>query len=152
MLKYVDARITFAEIPDEVTLCINITGCKNKCRNCHSPYLAEDTGTELIFKEILELCDKNKGISCISFMGGDNDPSYINKIAKMLKKERKSIKIAWYSGKDILSEDIDVKYFDYIKIGSYREELGPLNSELTNQRMYKVINGELKDVTNKFWK
>ena len=27
MLKYLNAPVTFAEVPDEITLCINITGC-----------------------------------------------------------------------------------------------------------------------------
>lgn len=39
MLKYVDTAIVFSEIPDEVTLAINISGCPNKCKNCHSQYL-----------------------------------------------------------------------------------------------------------------
>ena len=51
--------------------------------------------------------------------------------------------------------------FDYIKIGSYREELGPLTSKTTNQRMYKIeyvhnedgsFSYEFKDITKKFWK
>ena len=46
--------------------------------------------------------------------------------------------------------------FDYIKLGPYSEEFGPLNSVTTNQRMYKVVkqngNYELVDITNKFWK
>lgn len=28
MLKYLNTQVTFAEVPDEITLCINITGCK----------------------------------------------------------------------------------------------------------------------------
>ena len=52
MLKYVDTKVTFAEVPDEISLCINISNCPNHCEGCHSPYLAEDIGTELTKDEI----------------------------------------------------------------------------------------------------
>jgi anaerobic ribonucleoside-triphosphate reductase activating protein len=42
---------------------------------------------------------------------------------------------------------------DYIKIGSYREQLGGLVSTTTNQKMFKVNNKQqLEDITNRFWK
>ena len=44
MLKYVDTKVTFAEVPNEISLCINISNCPCKCHNCHSSYLAEDIG------------------------------------------------------------------------------------------------------------
>ena len=44
MLKYVNTEITFSEVPDEITLCINISNCPCHCKGCHSPYLAEDIG------------------------------------------------------------------------------------------------------------
>ena len=62
------------------------------------------------------------------------------------------VKIAWYSGRQELSEDINLENFDYIKLGPYMEEFGPLNSRTTNQRMYKVHDCELEDITSKFWK
>ena len=46
-MKYVDTAVTFAEIPDQICLCINISGCQFRCPDCHSKYLWEDTGTEL---------------------------------------------------------------------------------------------------------
>ena len=39
MLKYVDSQITFREIPDEITLCINISNCPFRCKGCHSKEL-----------------------------------------------------------------------------------------------------------------
>ena len=47
MLKYADYDIVFQEIPNEVTLAINISNCPNRCVGCHSPYLMEDVGEEL---------------------------------------------------------------------------------------------------------
>lgn len=153
MLKYLNTQVTFAEVPDEITLCINITGCKNGCKNCHSSYLAQDIGTELTFNEVRKLIKKNSGISCIALMGGDAEPDKINTLASFIINHYGSIKVAWYSGRQELNNNnIDLCNFDYIKLGPYKEEFGPLNSRTTNQRFYKVNGKELVDITNKFWK
>ena len=47
MLKYVNTGIVFQEIPDEVTLAINISNCPCHCPGCHSHYLWEDVGLPL---------------------------------------------------------------------------------------------------------
>lgn len=150
-MKYVDTKIVMQEIPDEVTLAINISNCPCHCKGCHSSYLAEDIGTDLTFEELLQLCSKNTGITCVSFMGGDSEPSYINKLAEVLKVGELPIRTAWYSGRDTISNEINLENFDYIKVGRYDEFLGPLNSRTTNQRLYKVIDSRLFDITNRFW-
>lgn len=150
MLKYLNTQVTFAEVPDEITLCINITGCKNGCKNCHSSYLAEDIGKPLNWDSLNALIYINTGISCVAFMGGDNDPKVVNRLAEKVKSL--GLKAAWYSGRQELSKDVNLEYFDYIKLGPYMEEFGPLNSRTTNQRMYKVHDCELEDITSKFWK
>lgn len=155
MIKYVETAVTFSEIPEEITLAINISNCPCHCVGCHSSYLAEDIGEELNSSSLKELIDNNKGITCVSFMGGDSNPSLIDDLAQWVKIYY-PIKVAWYSGRQELSKDIELRNFDFIKLGPYIEELGPLNSKTTNQRMYKVVeqddNYELVDITNKFWK
>lgn len=155
MLKYLNTQVTFAEVPDEITLCINITGCKNGCKNCHSSYLAEDIGDPLNKTALSKLLENNKGISCVSFMGGDSDPISIVALASWVKTHT-DLKVAWYSGRQELNDFVarQLKWFDYIKLGPYEEDKGPLNSETTNQRFYKVEQptGKLIDITNKFWK
>lgn len=151
MLKYVDAKVVFAEVPDEVTLAINISNCPCQCKSCHSSYLAQDIGTELTFSELRRLIKHNSGISCIAFMGGDSEPKRIDALASFVTNHYQ-LKVAWYSGRQELSKEIDLQNFDAIKLGPYIEELGPLNSRTTNQRFYKVNGKELVDITNKFWK
>lgn len=151
MLKYVDTKVTFSEVPDEISLCINISNCPCHCKNCHSSYLAQDIGTELTFSELSRLIKHNSGISCIAFMGGDSEPKRIDALASFVTNHYQ-LKVAWYSGRQELSKDIDLKNFDAIKLGPYIEELGPLNSRTTNQRFYKVNGRELVDITSKFWK
>ena len=151
MLKYVDTKVTFSEVPDEISLCINISNCPCNCKNCHSSYLAQDIGTELTFNEVRKLIKKNSGISCIAFMGGDSEPKRIDALASFVTNHYQ-LKVAWYSGRQELSKEIDLQNFDAIKLGPYIEELGPLNSRTTNQRFYKVNGRELVDITDKFWK
>lgn len=160
MLKYVDTKVTFLEIPNEITLCINISNCPCHCKGCHSSYLAEDIGEKLTLDKIYDLIDNNEGITCICFMGGDSSPKEIDMFARCIK-DLYDIKVAWYSGKQELSKDINLEFFDFIKLGPYKEEFGPLNSRTTNQRMYKIVldhyddgtsGYELEDITYKFWK
>lgn len=159
MLKYTDAQVTFAEVPDEITLCINISNCPCHCKGCHSAYLAEDIGTPLDEMELTSLIESNNGISCVAFMGGDAEPSEIHHMAMFIKELYPRIKVAWYSGREELHSSIELNLqdFDFIKLGPYKEECGPLNTRTTNQRFYKVFHFstgrcELIDITHKFWK
>lgn len=190
MLKYTDAKVVFLEIPDEVTLAINISNCPCHCKNCHSSYLAEDIGEVLTISRIEKLIISNEGITAICFMGGDNDPKLVNHYAKTIREIRSKeiydtlitdrdiklpkglipkgtkisfsrfvpnkLKIGWYSGRQELSKDIDLNNFDYIKLGPYIEEKGPLNSRTTNQVMLQIDHSCGKpivtDITSHFWK
>lgn len=163
MLKYVNYDIVFQEIPNEITLAINISNCPCHCKGCHSSYLAEDIGNDLNWFNIHKLLLKGEGISCIAFMGGDAEPYLINLRAGQIKVAFPDLKTAWYSGRQELSKDIDIKNFNFIKLGPYIEELGGLKSPTTNQRMYEVKMSReldedgnpvygLEDITNLFWK
>ena len=129
MLKYSNYEITFAEIPDEITLCINITNCCFSCSNCHSPWLREDNGISLTYVELTKLIKQNTGISCVCFMGGDREPWEVVRLAKLIREDFPNLKTAWYSG----SESVDHQnQFNYVKTGPYIESFGPLNSKTTN--------------------
>lgn len=156
MLKYVDSKVTFTEIPDEITLCINISNCPCHCEECHSSYLAEDIGKSLNLETLTNLIDSNNGISCVCIMGGDANPSEVDDIAQDIKEYYPELKVAWYSGRQELSKEIELKNFNYIKLGPYIKDKGPLNCRTTNQVMFEidVIQGKVfkKDITAKFWK
>lgn len=156
MLKYVDSKVTFTEIPDEITLCINISNCPCHCEECHSSYLAEDIGKPLNLEALTNLIDSNNGISCVCIMGGDANPSEVDDIAQDIKEYYPELKVAWYSGRQELSKDIELENFNYIKLGPYIKDKGPLNYRTTNQVMLEidVIQGKVfkKDITAKFWR
>lgn len=140
-MKYVDTQVVFEEIPDEITLCVNISNCQFKCVDCHSKHLWEDVGEELNFESVDYLLKKNKGISCICFMGHGDRSGWIElkNIAKYIKENYKDLKVAMFSGNSELPLN-ELNEFDFIKVGPYIKEFGPLNSETTNQKMFKHIS------------
>lgn len=160
-MKYTDTQITFAEFPDEISLCINISNCPWHCPGCHSPELWEDVGTKLTFKELHHLISINKGITLVGFMGGDYDTPYLNYLAEYVKNIDPPLKVGWYSGNSRLSNYINTEWFDYIKLGPYDEKLGGLDNPNTNQMMYKYspyfsdCDSELgigwRNITYRFW-
>ena len=155
MLKYASVEVTFAEVPEHINLCINISNCPCHCKNCHSSYLANDIGYNLDEDELRNLINVNKGITCVAFMGGDSNPNEVEKLASFVKNNYPELKVAWYSGRETVFINLDS--FDYIKLGPYKEECGPLNKDTTNQVFYKVVHmstgtNRLFDMTYKFWK
>ncbi len=150
MLKFVSYDIVFQEIPDEVSLALNISGCPNRCPGCHSAHLMEDQGEELSKENLVALIEQyQSSITCVCFMGGDVDPAAVEALAKFVHKEF-GLKSAWYSGREVMPSDISA--FDFVKLGDYREDCGGLNSPTTNQKMFHIKNGELIDITSRFWK
>ena len=154
MLKYVNTGIVFQEIPDEVTLAINISNCPCRCPGCHSHYLWDDVGLPLTTDAIDALVESDgSDITCIAFMGGDADPVGVNMLAQYVHEEYPELKVAWYSGRLRIPSIVYKADFDYIKVGPYIKHLGPLNSPTTNQRMYrKNEDGTFDDITSRFYK
>lgn len=155
-LKYKGYQVVLQEIPDEISLAFNICGCIHKCPDCHSKYLWSNDGQSLE-DDIFNIVSKyNDYISCILFMGGDQDLDEIISIIKRIRNSYNNLAFAMYSGCDSL-EDIKpiLKYLDYIKIGRYDKELGGLNHKTTNQKMYSVKHcddgtDELDNITYRF--
>ena len=150
MLRVHSYNIVFQEIPDEVTLAVNIANCPNRCEGCHSPHLMEDTGEELTENVLSVLLEKyGNAITCVCFMGGDNSPDEVLHLVKFVKQFHK--KTAWYSGNSQLYDNVK-QYLNYIKLGKYIEKFGGLNSSTTNQRFYRIENEKMIDMTDKFYK
>src|SRR5574344_144655 len=149
MLKFLDVAVVTEEIPTEISLAIELTCCPHHCEGCHSPQLQQDQGGE-VNNELIDLLLKhNQNITCIVFMGGDNDHEAVGRIADYVRS--KNIKAAMYSGDDIIDKRL-VPHLDYYKVGSYKHEMGPLNNRGTNQHLYEIVNNELKDITYLFLK
>ena len=86
-------------------------------------------------------------------MGGDAAPREVNMLAQYIHETYPQFKVAWYSGRTVISRLVVKTDFDYIKIGPYIEHLGPLKAKTTNQRMYrKTDDGTFEDITERFWR
>jgi len=134
-MKYTTYDIVFREIPNEVTLAINLSNCPFRCKGCHSPELQENLGNLLTAEKVVELIAQNLGITCVCFMGGDQNLAELKELSRVVSEH--AIKRAWYSGRSELPKEM-LAHFEYIKVGPYVKERGPLDSETTNQRLYRI--------------
>ena len=150
-LKFNGYTIAFQEVPDETALVINISGCPHRCNGCHSEYLWENSGL-YIDDELETLLDRYAElITCVCFMGGDQDLEDLYGLLRQVRK--RGLKTALYSGLDDISALEEVlPTLNYVKIGHYAAELGGLDAEHTNQRMYKLQDGKRTDITHRFQK
>ena len=153
-MRFVNTDVVFQEIPDEVTLAINISNCPCRCPGCHSKYLWEDTGEPLDEAAIDTFVERyGSDITCIAFMGGDAEPQSVNELARYIHQRHPQLRVAWYSGRVRITSKINKADFDYIKVGPYIRHLGPLKQPTTNQRLYKQMpDGTFEDITSRFWK
>jgi anaerobic ribonucleoside-triphosphate reductase activating protein len=150
MLKYYNYDIVFQEVPDEVSLAVNISNCPNRCHECHSKHLWQDVGVELTDAELSALLKRYSGlITCFCMMGGDADKAGVEHVAEQVHAFS-NLKVAWYSGQNDFPQNM--RYFQYLKLGPYVAELGGLKSPKTNQRFYKNENGIWIDKTDCFRK
>ena len=167
MIKYVPelTSVVMEEIPDRVTLAVEISHCRGNCPGCHSPFLKEDIGEELTPERIDALVADNFGVDCFLFLGEGRDPEALRDLAVYVRAL--GLKAAVYSGRREV-DDMLWENFDYVKVGPYVEELGPLNKPTTNQRLYRVLSeGEsvtdasavsvhagrrFLDITSRFWR
>ena len=140
--------VVLEEIPDRVSLAVDISNCRGNCVGCHSPFLKKDIGRELTPEVIDRLVADNFGVNCFLFLGEGRDPEALLDLAEHVHSL--GLEVAVYSGRETV-EDIFWNYFDYIKLGPYRPECGPLNNPSTNQRLYRVENARPVDITARFW-
>ncbi|MBO4634477.1 MAG: anaerobic ribonucleoside-triphosphate reductase activating protein [Bacteroidales bacterium] len=150
MIKFVPemTSVVLEEIPDRVSLAVDISNCRGNCNGCHSPFLKKDIGRELTAEVIDRLVEDNFGVNCFLFLGEGRDPEALLDLADHVRAL--GLEAAVYSGREVV-EDIFWDHFDYIKVGPYKPECGPLNSPSTNQRLYRVTDGRPEDITDRFW-
>lgn len=136
MLKYANYDVVFQEVPEEVSLAIAISGCKLRCKGCHSRYLWEDRGEPLDVETLCGLLNQHNGITCVLLLGGEHD---IDTLTELFMYAHKRVKTAWYCGLDMIPKDKlgILDYLDFCKLGHYDIELGGLDSPTTNQRLYQ---------------
>lgn len=110
-------------------------------------------------EELDTLIRKNNGVNCVLFLGEGTNQVRLLQLAERVRNHWK-MDVALYSGRDEVEEAV-WNAFDFLKIGSYRSEFGPLNNPNTNQRLYHFskfysssVGGRKgwKDITSYFWR
>lgn len=148
MIKYVPelTDIVLEEIPGRVTLAVEISNCQGSCIGCHSPFLKRDLGEELTPEAVDRLIADNFGVNCFLLLGEGRDREALLRIAGHLRERHPGIERAVYSGRAEVEPEL-FEAFDYVKVGPYIAECGPLNERTTNQRLYY----RREDITARFW-
>lgn len=153
MLRFLDCIESLAEVPDEISLYIPLTGCQIRCAECNSKWLWEFTGDELSTDKLSQLIADHKGITCIC-IGGGHDYDALNELFNYIKHNT-DIKTCWYTGLNYIPKSLDLNALDFIKIGPYISEYGGLDSRDTNQKFFSINHNNsnaLENITFKFWK
>lgn len=140
--------VVLEEIPDRVSLAVDISNCRGNCTGCHSPFLKGDIGEELTPAVIDRLVGENWGVNCFLFLGEGQDLQTLLSLAAHVRSL--GLEAALYSGREEVEAEL-WQAFDYLKVGPYRPECGPLNSPTTNQRLYRMAGGVAEDITSRFW-
>ena len=106
MIKYVPemTSVVMEEIPDKVTLAVDISNCTGLCEGCHSPFLRKDVGEELTPEAVDSMLSDNFGVNCFLFLGEGNDPEALMKITAYIRKVYPALTLAIYSGREIVEE------------------------------------------------
>ena len=139
--------VVLEEIPDRVTLAVDISNCQGSCVGCHSPFLKLDIGEELTAAKVDALIADNFGVNCFLFLGEGRDPEALLALAAHIRERHPKLEIALYSGRDEVEPAV-WETFDDVKVGPFRPECGPLNERTTNQRLYH----HREDITSRFWR
>ena len=153
MLYIVDYTLSTLEVPDEISLCLFISGCLNNCSDCHSPELQRNDYGEPLHQTIYNLLELySSKITCVCFLGeGKNTYEEKGELKNFSDyAHMKGLKSCLYSGRNTDIEDW-MKIFDYIKVGAFDINRGPLTEKNTNQIMYQKIDGDYRNITSKFW-
>ena len=155
MIRFTEHSVVFAEIPGHIALAINVSGCAYRCKGCHSPHLQQDVGEDLeqMLPRLLDTYAQYVDVVC--FLGEGNDAHALAKCVRMCKQN--GLMTALYSGAEteaaipVLSL-LQPGELDFLKLGPYMEDKGPLNVPTTNQRLCRLSPDGPTDITHLLWK
>ena len=136
-MYYYDFQVVFQEVPGEISLCFSISGCNKNCDGCHSPFLWKEGNGSLLTKEVYtSFLNQYKNLAtCVLFMGGEWHQKELIEMLQLAKI--KGFKTCLYTGEDSVSEEI-TDQLTWLKTGMWIQELGGLESNLTNQIFIEI--------------
>lgn len=129
-----------------------LQGCSKNCKGCHNSKIKEPgKGVMMGIVALIELIERRCCNKKITISGGEPLEQLQELIQLMDCLKKKKYNICLYTGWDIKSIPKEVfQYVDYIKTGSFLEELISPNINFvgsSNQHMYQMQdNGELQEI------
>lgn len=157
-------RVSLTEFPEHISFVIEMGNCLQQCPWCHR----EDMQTfnqEPMFTNIVSIEEAvkeavDKGANGIIIMGGTTNGLLMYDVCILIDRLSVYAPVCLYSGSNNpYKHEIIVKSSNLsaLKTGSYKKELGGLNSPTTNQRFYLIEKGGtdsskvMVDITHKFY-
>lgn len=142
LIPLADETITLQEIPDKISYAIEIGNCMQGCKGCHSGYLQKASCPYTTLKNLLDKAEEavKEGANAILLMGGTTNEIPLDDLITVINALADIAPVCVYSG----SDDDDIhdtlcrkSALTWLKTGSYKQELGGLDSPTTNQRFYR---------------
>lgn len=150
VVPLVDYGVTFNEVPEKTAVFLCLGDCERQCPGCHSPELCTPMEYGVSIPEVEALVEEQLqlGANAIVVLGGDCCYHFdLNDLHELLRVLSSHAPVCLYSGED----DAWIKTFAYtagctwIKMGSYMEDKGGLESITTNQRFYRISHAQRLD-------
>ena len=140
-MYYYNFQVVLQEVPGEISLCFSISGCNKHCDGCHSPFLWKEGNGSVLTKEVYtSILNQYKNLAtCVLFMGGEWHQKELIEMLQLAKI--KKLKTCLYTGENAVSEEI-IDHLTWLKTGMWKQELGGLESRLTNQLFINVTTNK----------
>jgi anaerobic ribonucleoside-triphosphate reductase activating protein len=141
-MHYHSFQIVTQEVPGEISVSFNITGCPHRCQGCHSPFLwKKNKGSHLSTKVYTHILLSYRALAtCVLFMGGEWEAP---NLYKKLKQARElGYKTCLYTGAYQVDRSL-YEQLDFIKTGPWEKDKGGLESLQTNQQFIEVSTNKI---------
>lgn len=138
-MKIINYFTSFQEVPNYLSLCFSVYGCRLNCENCS--WKSETKFVEYSIDQIYQIIDKYSSyVSAVCMLGGEWDNDIVNVLAYAKKA---NLKTCLYTGLPAINDQNILHNLDFLKTGPYIESLGGLASKTTNQVFIDVATRQV---------
>lgn len=136
IFRALEPVVSLQEVPGEISLIFQITGCPHRCHGCHSQELWPSNGTEFGLEHLSSEITRYAGLfTCVCFFGGEWMPEQL--LDYLSYARRLGYKTCLYSGANDIHPDLYAE-LNYLKLGPWIEALGGLDKKTTNQKFFDL--------------
>ena len=166
-MKYADLKLNdIVNCREGIVVSLWMQGCPFRCKGCHNPQTWDfDGGKEIAEEELVDRILSAITVNGIkrgfAVLGGEplceQNMGYVYRICKKVREAYPNIEIYIWTGYTFEHIDVNTTAYkaiscaDYVIEGPFIESLRNIRLRMrgsTNQRIFKKIDGEFKDITN----